>query len=320
MKKALYFTVIYIASIIVGTLLFATMFMFSCNLTEFVTGASGQVFSLRHFLSGLLISIPLVTVIVQVLLIYYQLRHPNNGAISLLFYVIFGLINWGLILPTDLNLITRYDLDNLSARQELTSTGVFRKEETGIFYFSRINEKYNADGIFIDTSGFLGTGETVLPFFDVPVKNDSAYPYSDILIKDSMQPSQAVLYPLSVYNSILTAGQYSISLGFLSWLSFASMGLALLSVWGAQYFSSWKLANAGFVFTAVVFVCAINYLYYMNITPEFVQVFGAKLSQYTGIKDPVIILTNLSIALLFSLSGLFMGIYRSKKSQGEIEE
>ena len=91
MKRVLYFAVIYAASFLIGTLVFATLFMFSCNLTMFVTGLPGSFFSLDFFLHGVLLSVPLVCVVIQILLILYLIRHPNCQLISFVLYVVFGL-------------------------------------------------------------------------------------------------------------------------------------------------------------------------------------------------------------------------------------
>lgn len=312
MKRALYFAVIYLASMFVGTIVFATLFMFSCNLNMFVTGLSVSIFSLHFFMTGVLLSIPLVCILIQILLILYIIRHPKSQVISLIIYSVFGLISWLVIIPMDLKLVSRYESDAISSRIEASSTGIFRKEANGVYYYTRIEEDGTADGLFLDTTGYLGQEGAVVPLFDIPVKNESAFPYSDILIKNSLQPPVLVTYPLSIYNALLTAAQYSSSLGILAWLAFASMGLALLAVYGIQFMSSWKLANVTFVICSAFAILFINYLYYMNILPDILKEIAVKLSGFTGLKDPLIVLINIIIALLCVGIGIFMGIYRLK--------
>lgn len=314
MKRALYFAVIYLASMLIGTLVFATLFMFSCNLSMFVTGLPSSFFSMHFFMAGMLLSIPLVCFIIQILYIFYIIRHPKCQIISLIMYVVFGLFSWLFIIPTDLNLISRFGSDVVVARTESSSAGVFRKEADGIYYYSLVDEQGKADGLFLDTSGYLGQDGAVIHLFDSPVKNESAFPYSDILIKNSLQPPAMVTYPLAVYNALLTAAGYSASVGVLAWLAFASIGLALLAVYGIQFTSSWKLANVVSVLCATAAVVLINYFYYMDLFPIVLKELAKKLSNITDIKDPVIVLTNLIIALVFTGFGVFMGIYRHKGS------
>ena len=317
MKRALYFAIIYLASMLVGTIAFATLFMFSCNLNMFVTGQSVSFFSLHFFMTGILLSIPLVCILIQILLILYIIRHPKCQLVSLIMYLVFGFVSWIFVIPMDLKLVSRYESDDVLARVETSSTGVFRKESNGVYYFTRIGDDGSADGLFFDTTGYLGQEDTVVPLFNVPVKNESAFPYSDILIKNSLQPNQLVTYPLSIYNALLTSAQYSASLGFWAWLAFASMGLALLSVYGTQFMSSWKLANVACVIISAVVVLLINYFYYMNILPDILKELAGRLSNFTGLKDPLIVLINLIITVLCIAVGIFMGIYRLRGVESE---
>ncbi|MCR4821671.1 MAG: hypothetical protein K5873_02225 [Treponema sp.] len=310
MKRAIYFAVISLASCFIGTLIFATLFMFSCNLTMFVTGFPTPVFSLNFFLNGLLATFPLVCLLTQILLILYMVRHPKNQLLALLVYALFSLLFWLLLIPLDLKIMNRYEADALEPRVETLSEGIFRKEENGVFFYSRINREGHADGLFFDTTGFLGSDGGVMPFFDVPVTNESAFPYSDVLIKSSLEPPKLVTYPMAVYSSLLTSALYSVSQGFLAWLSFASMGLALIMLYGFQYLSSWKLANVSCVITGFISILFINYLYYMNIMPAPLKELSLKLSRLLPVKDPFILVINLSFAILICLAGVIMGIYR----------
>ena len=95
------------------------------------------------------------------------------------------------------------------------------------------------------------------------------------------------------------------------------MGLALLAVYGTQFLSSWKLANVACVIISAVAVLVINYLYYMNIMPGIFKELAGKLSNFTGLKDPLIVLINLIISLLCIGIGIFMGIYRLKGVESE---
>ena len=314
MKRTLSFIVIYFGSLLVCSLIFAMLFMLNCNLTMFVTGVSSSFFSMHFFMVGLLTCFPLVCVLTQILLILYFIRHPSNQLISLILYVIFGAISWLVLIPTDLHLVARYESDAISTRIEASSTGIFRNEGSGVYYYSSIDDEGNADGIYIDTLGFHSKQGTVIPFFDSKIHNESAFPYSDILIKDSLQPSEFVVFPLSVYNSLFTAANYSSSLGFLAWLAFASIGLALLSIYGFQFGSSWKLANVVYVICSAVFIIFINYFYYMNLLPDVLKDVSAKLSSLTGTNNSLIILINLIITAIFVLFGVFMGIYRLKEN------
>ena len=369
MKRIISFFLIYIGAMLFLTLGFAILFMFSCNLTSFVTGVSSSFFSLNFFMTGILTSLPLVCVIVHVLLIFYLIRHPSQRIISTVLYAALGVLSWLIIIPADLNLMAHYEKDTVNTRVEKTSAGVFRKEENGVYYYSRIYETPEnfitknpskivlykqknpnqqaepkktdlakkdsqknqmgalADGIFIDTVGLSNKEEAIIPFFAQPVKNESAFPYSDILIKNSLEPPFLVTYPLAIYNALLTSASYASSLGFFAWLLFASLGLTLLSIYGVQFLSSWKFANVISVIFALVVVVLANYFYYMGVLPDRLKDFSLKLSNLTGIKDSFIVLANLVFSAIFIIFGVFMGIYRfgtenidSSEEYAEFEE
>ena len=117
-------------------------------------------------------------------------------------------------------------------------------------------------------------------------------------------------YPLAIYNAILTSANYSVSLGIFAWLGFASLGLALLAMYSVQFASSWKLANVAILITVTLCIVLVNYLYYMNILPDILREISFKLTEFSGIKDSLIIAINLLISVLLFIFGIFMGIYR----------
>ena len=361
MKRVLSFFVIYIGAMVFLTLAFATLFMFSCNLTSFVTGLSSSFFSLNFFMRGILTSVPLVCVIVHALFIFYLIRHPSKKILSTILYAALGALSWFIIIPADLNLISTYEKNSEPTRIEASSPGIFRNEENGVYYYSRIyenpesfitknpskiilytqkNQKSDsdaeknlshkhledgkspslADGVFIDTTGLSDNEEAIIPFFGVEVKNESAFPYSDILIKNSLETPFLVTYPLAIYNALLTAASYATSLGFFAWLMFASLGLALLSVYGVQFLSSWKFANVISVICALALVVLVNYFYYMGILPDQLKDFSTKFANLTGLKDSFIVLVNLIFSAIFIIFGFFMGIYRFGTASDDTDE
>ena len=58
----------------------------------------------------------------------------------------------------------------------------------------------------------------------------------------------------------------------------------------------------------------------MNILPEILHEISAKLSQFSGVKDSLIILVNLIASVLFIVFGVLMGLYRYGTSTLESDE
>lgn len=312
MKRALSLLIIYFSVVFVGTLLLGLFFMVCADLTVLVAGQKIIVFNLDFFIKGILIAFPLMAAFAPMFLIFFMVRHPSEYISSLITYVVLGAITWLLLIPGGLKIYENIEMyDNKIS--ESTTTGIFREEESGIFYYSRILENGNADGLYIDSPGFYGLEGSVIPFYDIPVSKDSAYPYSDSIIKKAITPPAMVSYPLSVYNAILTAAAHAISSGYLKWLCFSAFGLALLSVFSVQFSSSWKLANSLCIIFAILVICFSNFVYYMGMIPRLFFEFNGKLSSALHVEDALILLVNLIFTVILLFWGIGMGLYRTRK-------
>ncbi len=305
----------YVLICVFGTAVLATLFMFNSDMMSYVTDVSSPLFSLDSFLCGICISFPVVGVAALVSIILFMIRNRKKQLASLAAYVCLGLLTWLVLIPVSLGFFSKFESDENSLRVNKTSAGLFREDARGISYYSRILENGNADGIFIDVSGLLGERGKLSSFYDFPVTNDSAYPYSDILIKNALQPPKYVTYPISLYSSLIIAASNMNYSGFFSWLLFASFGLALLSTYGVQFFSSWRLVSAFSVVAAQILIVFVNYFYYMGYFPPALRQLNMRLSGFVPFENPLILLVNFVIAAILLFYGLAMGIYRYKKSE-----
>lgn len=313
MKKVLTIVLIYILTCVFGTAALGLLFMFNLDMLKYVTDAPATFFSLDAFLYGLSVSFPLVGIAVLVAIVLLMIRDKTHQIPGLITYAVLGLLTWLVFIPFSLTQLSSYETDNIELRVERTSPGVFREDSRGVFYYSRILESGNADGIFIDTNDFTGKAGNVITFYDAPVSNASAFPYSDILIKKSLQPPKFVTYPISFYSVLLIAAEHMNSTGFLGWLSFATLGLALLSVYGVQFYSSWKLSSALSVLITVIAIIAVNYFYYMDMIPQALKQFGKMLSEFTDADNPLIVVINVIMSGILILYGVAMAVYRFRK-------
>ncbi|MBQ0050966.1 MAG: hypothetical protein KBT11_02755 [Treponema sp.] len=318
MRKTLTFILIYVLASLVGTAIFATLFMFNTDMMLYVTDTNSPLFSLDYFLYGASLAYPLVGVGVMVALVLVMIRNSKNQIPCLIAYIVLGLFTWTVAIPFSLKQAEKQDglLENIAVKA--TSAGIFRGDASGVFYYSRILEDGKADGIFIDTTGYLGKDDGFITFYDTPINNASAYPYSDILIKRAVQPSNFVVFPLSIYSSILTSATHYNGMGFLFWLCFASMGLAMLSTYGIQFFSEWKLSSGMFVIFTVLAIAVGNFHFYMDIMPKFIKDFSRVMAENTGVDNAFIVAVNLIVAVVFTLLGIVMSIYRRKKGEVEV--
>lgn len=227
-------------------------------------------------------------------------------------------MTWIVLIPLSLGFLSDLEAENENQnfQSQTTSTGIFRENESGVFYNSRILENGNADGIFIDTSGLSENEEKIIRFYDSPVNNNEAYPYSDILVKNALKPPKYVTYPLEVYTSLLIAAENSHRSGFFAWLFFASFGLALAATYGLQFLSSWRLCSALFVAIGQILIVFINYFYYMGFFPSGLKQLESLISENFpfSIENSLILAVNILISLILVAFGIVMGIYRTRKA------
>lgn len=318
MKKAFHIILIYLLVCVFGTVALAALFMFNQDLMSYVADVPSKLFSLDSFLLGICVSFPFAASLSLVAVIFHTIKNPKNQIAGLAAYIVLGALTWLVLIPVSVKNFSSFESSEPSGIQlqaGKTSSGLFRKDEGGVFYYSRILDDGNADGIFIDTSDYIGGKQKITSFYDSPVNNEPAYPFSDILIKDSLQPPKHVTYPLEIYTSLLTAAENSEKSGFLGWLFFASFALALLSAYGTQFFSGWRICSALYVLIISAFVVFVNYFYYMGFLPSFLAQFDALFKKTFSVDNAFIVFANLLISAVLILLGIFTGIYRKKKSE-----
>lgn len=324
MKKALTIILVYILICVLGTAALAVLFMFNADMLSYVTDLPSKLFSIGEFLYGVALSFPLICCVALFSVVLLMARNRENQILSFIVYLCLGALAWLFFIPFSLGFLSDLNSKNegRDLQRQTTSAGIFRKDDSGVYYNSRILQDGNADGIFIDTSGFSEDGE-IVSYYDSPVNNDAAFPYSDILVKNALEPPKYVTYPLEVYTSLLTAAENSNSKGVFSWLFFASLGLALLATYGLHYFSSWRLCSVLSVAVGQILVVFLNYFYYMGFIPSGLKELESMISKVVPADNSLIFVTNFLVAVLFAVFGIVMGIYRNQKAKigrnGEIQ-
>lgn len=315
MKKALTIISLYILICVFGTAVLAALFMFDADMHSYVTGLPSKLFSLKEFLYGAAVCLPLCGCLALMAVVLLMAGDRENQIVSLVLYILLGVFTWLVLIPFSLGSLPdlKLESENAALRRNETSAEIFRKYDDGIYYNSRILPGGTADGIFIDTSESAGEKE-FKSYYDSPVSNDAAFPYSDILVKDALEPPKYVSYPVALYMSLLSAAENSRAKGFLSWLFFASFGLALLSTYGLHYLSSWRLFSVFAVAIGQILIIFINYFYFMGFIPSGLKELESMLSKVIPADNSLVLVVNFLIAALLAVFGFFMGIYRSQKA------
>ncbi len=316
MKTAVSFIFSFIMMCLVGTVFTALIFMAGKNLMYLVAGQPLSFFSLDFFLQGLFVMFPLICVIAQLLLILYIIRHPAGQILPFIMFTIISFCSWVILIPCDMQLADSYI--KKSAVEEKPAPpmtpGYFREEVGGVYYYTRLLENGNADGVLLDVNDRYGSRKGgVYKFYDQKTANASAVPYADVLVKKAVEPSGMISYPMKVYNTLIDTAMKSWKSGFSTWLAFASLGLAFYALYGLQFASSWRLLNSFLILLFGNGISYLNYLIYIEkFFPEFVLAVTEKVSFISG-PNPFIVLVNLVLFIIFAVYGVVMRIYRLKK-------
>lgn len=322
MKTAISLIVSYILCSIVGTILCGFIFMVCDGLRFFVAGQELDVISLELFIHGIYFSAPGVFVLTQMLLILSVLRRKTdnkrrNHLFAIVTYLLLGILTWCLVFPKLIESASEFD-EYKEDRLELVplSVGYFRETDDGITYYTKISKEKKAEGLTIDVNGKYGKTGKIFPFYEKDISGVNYIPYSDILIKKAVAMPLAVSYPNEIYTKILDTAKNSWSDGKFAWLSFATLGLALLSLYSVQFLSSWKMVNAFAVILGGISICYINFLYYAEKFPSSVLNLPNRLPSLFSLENSVIVYINIIIFILLGIFGLVMGTYRIVKIGG----
>ncbi len=292
------------------------------GLNFFVVGQTFDIFSFGLFMHGVYFSIPGVCVLVHLfsILRVIRLRNANrsgNFVPAFVAYLVLGLVTWCLIFPQTISLAYGIEDANKSIVANKISTGYFRENGGGVYYYSRVHDNGDADGLFIDSKGYTGLNGSVTPFINSNTKIVSADPFVDILVRNAINKPKVVSYPVKVYSTILDVAKKSWNGGKFAWLCFSTIGLALISIYGVQFGSSWNMVNVVFVLLTGVAIVFLNFILHTLELPAFVINNLDKLPfliQLEGsVLNPLAVYMNVLLSFFFGATGFVLAIFRIRK-------
>lgn len=320
MKTALTLLISYLSICICGIALCGLLYMVCEGLGASVVGQPMLFFSFVLFKKGMLFSSPIVFaftnmhMILKVLRINTSRKHTvafvdRNLVVGFLCYLLFTSVTWFVFFPLSISFGDGF-FGAGSVEMNRASTGYFRKSESGIVYFfTKVHENGKADGILYDTNAKKSTNSDVIAFTDIPSSSVSSYPYSDVLVKNAIKTPKIVTYCLKVYQTLVGESKISWNNGIFSWILYSSMALALVSIFGLQFTSSWRLLNTLGIFIATACVFFLNYLCYADMMPNFFMDLDYLLK---FIDHASVVIMNFLIFALCTAFGIIMCIYRRR--------
>lgn len=321
MKSSLFLFVVFTILCITITLFCAFAYLLVDGCSQMAAGTSLPFFSFNVFLHGILMCFPFVAAFSCMGMIFYMIRHPASPLLSVGVYFIIGLLVWAFLIPQTIRLENLGLFKSFNSRTESRLTeGYFRPSEYGVFYYSKISTQNVAEGLYFDTTGASGVKGGISKFTNLQLAPTGNEFFADPLFASAAKITVVIERIITFSKSIRTEAFNAYNKGFISYLSFASLGLALLSLIGVKNFSSWKLLNLSFVIILYVIICKLNLSIFTR--PVFTRIVSflqeKNVSLCSSLQDLQLII-NVLISIVFSTAGIFQYFILSVRERREAE-
>ena len=322
-KISLRLIFLYLFIIVFGTCLCAFIYSLYSLCTNLVAGEKLPFFSLPYFMSGILIFLPFVLILSGLFMCFYLIRHPVKSGLPVLTYGALYMAAWIFLMPLNFNYLQKMVQGKATVEKssQKLSEGYFRQGRSGnIFYYTDVTRDNLGDGVCIDMGS---PDKEVYTFSGVDLSSSklSGDVFSDVLIQETVDMPKTMSVLAKWFSTFMNIAKTAFSGGFFSWLCFASISLALVSVVGLARLSRWRLKNALWVVIASLGIIVLNVLIYTNTFFEPVSAFleGA-VSKIPQVKNPLVVLVNFVIFILFIIIGLVSyGKFRKKARDEEMD-
>lgn len=311
MKNAFFIVFVFVI-LTIATAFVSTVAISLIHLSfSMVAGESLSFINFALFFQVLIKVLPFSLVFACLGLIFYFIRHPNISILSTLFYFIIGFSIWLFAIPWMLSmqlaqkpLVSEYEARRLSE-------GFFRETKSSVDYIARFFPEGGAEGVRIDTS-ISGHIESV--FFDEDVQVPEQAFYADPLFEKTIDLPPVLEVLKTFFYFARTEVIKSLARGYLSYLMFASFGLALLSIFFVRNINSWKLINVSLVVALFVSICKINREVFSAVLfDKMIGFFQHNNMLWFTNRNNIQFVINISITLCFCLIGLVHFIRQRQK-------
>ena len=290
---------IFLLVILLGTILGLCCFLLQVYSSMLIVGQSVNFIPEKLPMICLFYSIIVSCVCSCVLFVLYTIRHPEKTIPRTFAYVTVLLLSWLIIMPSCLHGFKSVSENFVFEKSSMPSSKYFRPDGEGIFFYSSVNDdKATANGIYIDIAGFAKSKTGVVKLDNISVDKSSSFPYSDLLIKNSLKIPEFIIPAANAGEILFKKAMSYFNDGIFSWLEFATMGLAFLSLIGLKKTFHWRLMNCIFVFLGFVGILAINTFYFTGWTGSF-----------WGFEIPFWVM-NCIISVIFGCIGIVFSVIR----------
>ncbi|MCR5254067.1 MAG: hypothetical protein K6C98_10195 [Treponema sp.] len=267
MKKALCFIFMYFVLLIVGTALGSLVYSLYMNVINFTAGRPLELFKTTDLIKSFFYVNSCYAFLICPILCYYRARH-TSGTLQIIAYIIIFAFTWLIVFPMTVklkNFVEQYYFSKggaVEAPQGLTG-GYFRTVDGKIYY---LVEDYNFDRVtrvieFDTEADEEATYKVVFSDEDFELLS-AGKPYKDVIIKSTFVDSS--IPNLITLKSLVKYGEDSLNKGFIAYLCFLSLALAIFGVYGVSSLFDWNLLNVCSIIFTVLVILIFNSIYFSS--------------------------------------------------------
>lgn len=248
----------YILIVLVGTSACAVLYMIYTACSSIVAGEGLSALSFSLFLRGVILVGPVTLMLGGVFMCFYIIRHRLHKAVYISIYFVLGLVSWLVLVPVCMNLYAsaQNSLQQPTEKRHL-SPGYFRTDGTKILFYSAVRENNIADGLCIDTAARADNETNVYTFKNVKAA-DSYTGFADPLIQKNVRMPRAMELVTGTFGIFIAECHAAYEAGYLTWICYATMGLAMLAAVFLTDISKWRLVNVIIIAGNIITVFAVN--------------------------------------------------------------
>ena len=308
-------TILSLVGLFLAVIIFGTIFGFSATLlfihaTDIVVGADSVRLDMNQTLFLLFLWIGAAAVTSSAFTVVYSIRYPKNGIARVITHTILCLLAWVVIIPLSLECADKAGkLEPMQPKDRLMTASYFRPHDGKVYYYTSVNAATKtANGVSFTLNSLNNASDESQLLENAPLMKSNILPFSDVLIYNTMSRSKLVKLALPALYLNQQAAVTALKGGVLSWLTFASWGLALCTLIGVRRLFRWRLLNFIAVQIGFIAICAIN-LYYS---------WGWNGNLFGFVTIPSWIM-NCIIAAVLSCIGILLSIFRPDPNMEHVE-
>ncbi|OJF76279.1 MAG: hypothetical protein BKP49_07325 [Treponema sp. CETP13] len=313
MKKAIHLIAVYFVSLFISTIAIAFGYMLIKTCMETVAGKTISVFSLYYFKNGCLLVLPFACILALLFLLLSAIKANDTSVLSFFIALFFFLLSWLIILPISLAKTPHILLNSSDISSIQLSTNIFRMKDDIPKYYLQANEDGTYRTLSIYKNAFNGKELVENPDEVIPRKM-----FADPLVEKTVGYPFYIQKFISVCVSFYFLARNAVFSGKIAWVSFASLGLCLFSLWMIVGTSRWRMVDFIVVCGFYAFFFALQVQMY---TDTKIHSFILSFFNYMSLPDSFKPFINPFIYIVLAiLIGIISSVKRYKIAKLGVEE